>query len=93
MSGASAQLAAVRDAAVRRDREGVYRASHTLQGSAAMVGAESIARACAEIARMTRVGAIPDSSDPLMGIVGQRLRAVEAEHARFLVVVSTFSRT
>jgi cyclic di-GMP phosphodiesterase len=76
MSETSSQMAAVRDAASRNDREGVYRAAHTLQGSAAMIGAESIARACAEIAKMARVGRIPDPSDPLMVQVERGCQAI-----------------
>ena len=58
MSETAALLQEAREAAARRDREVLYRAAHTLQGSAAMVGAESVADACGELARKARQGTI-----------------------------------
>src|SRR5439155_9912799 len=58
MSETAALLQEAREAVARRDREALYRAAHTLQGSAAMVGAESVADACGELARNARQGAI-----------------------------------
>ena len=65
MSESSLQLQAVREAAARRDGEALFRAAHTLQGSAAMVGAESVARVCKELARVARDGAF-DRARPLV---------------------------
>jgi putative two-component system response regulator len=61
MSETSAQLQAVREAAGRRDSDALFRAAHSLQGSAAMVGAESVAAHCAELAKVARGGFIEQS--------------------------------
>jgi putative two-component system response regulator len=74
-SETSAQLAAVREAAVRGDGEAVYRAAHTLQGSAAMIGAESVARACAELARAARSGSV-DQSEAIVAEVEAGFEAI-----------------
>jgi putative two-component system response regulator len=50
------QLVSVRDALEGGDLELLFRAAHTLQGSAAMVGAESVARMCSDLARSARAG-------------------------------------
>jgi cyclic di-GMP phosphodiesterase len=50
------QLVSVRDALEGGDFELLFRAAHTLQGSAAMVGAESVARMCSDLARSARAG-------------------------------------
>jgi HPt (histidine-containing phosphotransfer) domain-containing protein len=52
----STRLAALRAAIARRDGEATYRVAHTLQGSAAMVGAASLARSCAELISAARIG-------------------------------------
>ena len=48
------RLAALGDAITRHDGHAVFRAAHTMQGSAAMVGAPSMARQCAELATVAR---------------------------------------
>jgi HPt (histidine-containing phosphotransfer) domain-containing protein len=50
------RLAALREAIARRDGEATYRVAHTLQGSAAMVGAASLARSCGELTSAARSG-------------------------------------
>ena len=52
----STRLAALREALARRDGDATYRIAHTLQGSAAMVGAASLARICGELATAARSG-------------------------------------
>jgi cyclic di-GMP phosphodiesterase len=52
------QLVSVRDGLETGDLELLFRAAHTLQGSAAMVGAESVARMCSDLARAGRAGDI-----------------------------------
>ena len=56
MSDSSGQMEAIRNAAASGDRETLYRAAHSLQGSVAFVGAESVARACAELVKTARHG-------------------------------------
>ena len=50
------RLKALREAVARRDGEAAYRVAHTLQGSAAMVGAVSVASSCAELVKAARSG-------------------------------------
>src|SRR5712691_6442763 len=75
MSDTAAQLQSLRDAANRRDHEAIYRAAHTLQGSAAMVGAESIAQACAELARTARHGSL-DHIGPFVAEIEAGVEAI-----------------
>ncbi|HUP40123.1 MAG TPA: HD domain-containing phosphohydrolase [Vicinamibacterales bacterium] len=56
MGETSGQLEAVRKAAANGDREALYRAAHSLQGSVAIVGADSVARSCAELVKTARKG-------------------------------------
>ena len=56
MGESSGQMEAVREAAASGDREALYRSAHSLQGSVAIVGADSLARACAELGRTARSG-------------------------------------
>ncbi len=65
MGESSGQMEAVRNAAARGDREALYRAAHSLQGSVAIVGAESVARACAELVKTARSGSL-DQVTPLV---------------------------
>jgi putative two-component system response regulator len=58
MGESSGQMEAVRKAAANGDREALYRAAHSLQGSVAIVGADSVARACAEVVKMARHGSL-----------------------------------
>ena len=52
----STRLKALREAVARRDGEAAYRVAHTLQGSASMVGAVSVASSCAELVKAARSG-------------------------------------
>lgn len=54
VSESAGQMDAVRDAAASGDYAQLYRAAHTLQGTVAVVGAESLARACFELTKMAR---------------------------------------
>ena len=74
MSESSGQMEAVRKAAASGDREGLYRAAHSLQGSVAIVGAESIARACAELVKTARDG----SFEHVAPIVAELEAGIEA---------------
>ena len=56
MVESSGQMDAVRKAAALGDREALYRAAHSLQGSVAIVGADSVAQACAELVKTARTG-------------------------------------
>ena len=56
MGESSGQMEAVRRAAESGDRDALYRAAHSLQGSVAIVGADSVARACAELIKTSRSG-------------------------------------
>ncbi len=58
MGESSGQMDAVRRAAANGDREALYRAAHSLQGSVAIVGADSVARACAELVKTARKGSL-----------------------------------
>src|SRR5688572_7812746 len=58
MVESSGQMEAVRKAAANGDRQALYRAAHSLQGSVAIVGADSVARACAELVKTARNGSL-----------------------------------
>jgi putative two-component system response regulator len=74
MGESSGQMEAVRRAAANGDREALYRAAHSLQGSVAIVGADSVARACAELVKTARKGPL----DHLTPIVLQVESGIEA---------------
>ena len=65
MSESSSQLNAVRLAVTSGDREALYRAAHSLQGSLAIVGADSLARVCSELVKTSRAGSF-DLVDPIL---------------------------
>jgi signal transduction histidine kinase/HPt (histidine-containing phosphotransfer) domain-containing protein len=54
LQDAAAQLPALREAVERRDAAAVERVAHTMKGSAAMLGASSVARRCAELIHNAR---------------------------------------
>ena len=58
MSETSAQVSALRKAAIAGEIESVFRIAHSLQGSAAMVGAVSVARVCGELVRAARIRSV-----------------------------------
>jgi putative two-component system response regulator len=74
MGESSGQLEAVRKAAANGDREALFRAAHSLQGSVAIVGADSVARACAELVKTARKG----SFEQVTPIVTQVESGIEA---------------
>jgi putative two-component system response regulator len=53
-----AHVSTLRGAVARGDRDQLFRAAHSLQGSASLVGAESVARICSELAKTARAGAL-----------------------------------
>ena len=65
MTESSMQVSTLRGAVARGDRDGLFRAAHTLQGSASMVGAESVARVCSELAKKAQLGAL-DQVKPIV---------------------------
>ena len=75
MGESSSQLEAVRRAAASGDREALYRAAHSLQGSVAIVGADSVARACAELVRTARRGSL-DNVAPIVSQVESSIGAI-----------------
>ena len=54
LQDAAAQLPALREAVERHDAGAVERVAHTMKGSAAMLGASSVARSCAELIHNAR---------------------------------------
>jgi HPt (histidine-containing phosphotransfer) domain-containing protein len=54
----SARVETLRAALARNDAETVRRVAHTLQGSAAMVGAASLARNCGALSQTARRGSL-----------------------------------
>ena len=57
------QLSALRDAVASHDAGAVERIAHTLKGSAAMLGATSVARSCAELIQSARHGSLDGGAD------------------------------
>ena len=68
MTESSRQMSTLRGALARGDKDGLFRAAHTLQGSASMVGAESVARLCNELAKKAQLGAL-DQAKPILDSV------------------------
>jgi putative two-component system response regulator len=75
MSESSAQMDAVRKAAANGDREALFRAAHSLQGSVAIVGADSVARACAELVKTARSGSF-DQVDPIVALIESGIESI-----------------
>lgn len=75
MSESSGQMEAIRNAAASGNREALYRAAHSLQGSVAFVGAESVARACAELVTTARQGSF-DHVAPLVAELESGIGAI-----------------
>ena len=75
MGASSGQMEAVRKAAANGDRDALYRAAHSLQGSVAIVGADSVARACAELVKTARHGSF-DQVAPLVSQVESGIAAI-----------------
>jgi putative two-component system response regulator len=75
MSESSAQLEAIRRAADAGDRQALYRAAHSLQGSAAIAGADSLARLCAELVKTSVSGSL-DHVAPLVIHIGAGVESI-----------------
>jgi putative two-component system response regulator len=75
MSESSGQMEAVRRAAESRDREALYRAAHSLQGSVAVVGADSVARCCVDLVKVARRGPLDDAA-PLVEELQSNIDAI-----------------
>jgi putative two-component system response regulator len=65
MSDSARQIGALAMAAGTGDRDALYRAAHALQGCVAIVGGESLARVCAELAKTARKGSL-EGIEPLL---------------------------
>ena len=72
----STRLAALREAIARRDGEATYRVAHTLQGSAAMAGAASVARSCAELTSAARDGSF-DRCEAIVAELDTSFKAIQ----------------
>jgi putative two-component system response regulator len=75
MSDSSSQVDALRKAAESGDREGLFRAAHSLQGSVAIVGGELMARTCSQLGKAARNGSF-DQIAPLVVQVQTGLEAI-----------------
>jgi putative two-component system response regulator len=75
MGESSGQMEAVRRAAASGDRDALYRAAHSLQGSVAIVGADSVARACSELVKTARKGSL-DQITPILLQVESGIEAI-----------------
>ena len=75
MGESSGQMEAVRRAASAGDRDALYRAAHSLQGSVAMAGADSIARACADLVKTARSGPL-EAVVPMVAYIGAGIEAI-----------------
>ena len=72
----STRLAALREAIARRDGDATYRIAHTLQGSAAMVGASSLARTCGELTSAARSGSF-DRCEAIVAELDTSFQAIQ----------------
>jgi len=75
MSDSSGRMEALRQAAANGDREAIYRAAHSLQGSVAIVGGESVALVCAELVKSARQGSL-QQVDSLVARVQAGIEAI-----------------
>jgi putative two-component system response regulator len=75
MSESSGQMQAVRSALSGRDRDALYRSAHSLHGSIAIVGAASVARACAELVKGSRSGSF-EELEPIFGDIESAMAAI-----------------
>jgi cyclic di-GMP phosphodiesterase len=75
MSESSGQMQAVRKALSNRDRDALYRSAHSLQGSVSIVGADSVARACAELVKGSRSGSF-EQLEPVFADIEATMEAI-----------------
>ena len=78
MGESSGQMEAVRKAAANGDREALFRAAHSLQGSVAIVGADSVARSCAELVKTARKGSLEHVA-PIVSQIESGIEAIRKE--------------
>ena len=72
----SHRLTALRHAIAQEDGETVFRVAHTLQGSASMIGAASVARGCNALAKSARSGSF-DQCKVLVAELDARFEAIQ----------------
>lgn len=72
----SHRLTALRHAIAQGDGETVFRVAHTLQGSASMIGAASVARGCNALATIARSGSF-DQCKVLVAELDARFEAIQ----------------
>jgi HPt (histidine-containing phosphotransfer) domain-containing protein len=72
----SNRLTALRQAIAKGDGETVFRVAHTMQGSASMIGAVSVARSCSALAKSARGGSF-DQCNVLVSELDARFRAIQ----------------
>jgi putative two-component system response regulator len=75
MSESSGQMQAVRKAMSSRDRDALYRSAHSLQGSVSIVGADSVARACATLVKGSRSGSF-EELEPVFADIEAAMEAI-----------------
>jgi HPt (histidine-containing phosphotransfer) domain-containing protein len=76
MQDTAARVTALRRAIDQRDGETVFRVAHTLQGSASMIGAVSVARSCNALAKSARSGSF-DQCKVLVAELDARFEAIQ----------------
>jgi HPt (histidine-containing phosphotransfer) domain-containing protein len=76
MQDTSNRLTALRQAIAKRDGETVFRLAHTMQGSASMIGAASVARSCSALAKSARSGSF-DQCNVVVSELDTRFRAIQ----------------
>ena len=87
LQDAAVQLSALREAIERRDAPVVERVAHTMKGSAAMLGASSIARTCAELIHNARQGSF-DGGAALVSQLDDEVAAIQRSLSPRLAHVS-----
>ena len=72
----ASRLTALRQAIAQKESETVLRVAHTLQGSASMIGAVSVAGSCSALAKSARGGSF-DQCQVLVAELGARFEAIQ----------------
>jgi HPt (histidine-containing phosphotransfer) domain-containing protein len=75
------RLTVLSDALGRQDRDALYRVAHTMQGSAAAIGARSLAQQCTRLAIAARTDAF-DRCEALARDLEDSLHAIQQWSAR-----------
>lgn len=76
MQDTATRVTALRRAIDQGDGETVFRVAHTLQGSASMIGAVSVARSCNALAKRARTGSF-DQCKVLVAELEARFEAIQ----------------